>query len=346
MKILSPQLQFGIRSWGAAFPGTLVSNADLIASRADAEHLSVNVREALDRRIVEAFGYKTRYLAHWPGQPFQDDEANSESLATAAVASTLRNLRDVEAFVLGSTTSRRYSGSQASAVLGHFGINAPAYEMKIGCSTSLASLQFAYSLLTYGYDNLLVACAETMSKLIDPDIRESWFGLADGAAAIWLDKHEKKNRFEVKKTCFSTDGDLVDIYTTRADLPPTAERAAQGGYFLRGDATQMRVHAKKYYMQMLNAILPTAADRERIRWIIAHQVSRSLIDEVLSEANLRGHLIWDADRVGNIGGASVLYSLCNALESQPFVSGDEVLLMSVGGGLSYAAQIWKKISYD
>jgi 3-oxoacyl-[acyl-carrier-protein] synthase-3 len=51
-------------------------------------------------------------------------------------------------------------------------------------------------------------------------------------------------------------------------------------------------------------------------------------------------VIWDADRVGNIGGSSILYSLANALKGDRLNGSGDMLLMSVGGGLSFAGQLW------
>lgn len=343
MKVLHPQLTFGVGGVGWAFPGDRpVSNAELLA-RSNNEALSPKVQAALDIRIAQTFGFKTRYLAHWPNEALRDDEMHSEGLAAQAVKEALADERNVEAFILGSTTSRRFSGSQATGVLGKFNIEAPAYEIKSGCSTSLASLHLAQSLMLFGYTNVLVSCAETMSKLADPDVRESWFGLADGAAALWLNQQGYGPRFKVQSTVFSTAGTLADLYTTRADLPPTMERVAAGGYYLKGDAAEMRMHAHRYYLKLIDAVLPSPTSRKNIQWIIPHQVSRALIDEVMVETGLKGEVLWDSEEVGNIGGASVLYTLCRAIKAEMFRAGDQILLMSVGGGLSSAAQLWTRI---
>lgn len=61
-------------------------------------------------------------------------------------------------------------------------------------------------------------------------------------------------------------------------------------------------------------------------------------------AGLTAELVWSADRVGNLGGTSVLFSLAEAWERRTFEPGDEILMMSVGGGLSYAMQHWRTAS--
>lgn len=344
MRVIHPRLRFHVRGSGCALPGEAISNTELLMRHQDTCGLSPAVIHGLAARLRESYGLKNRHLAHVPGTDFADGEETAESLASKAVGNAIGASRGIEAFILGSTTSRRYSGSQATAVLGNFGITAPAYEMKVGCSTSLAGLHSAFSLLSFGYPNVLIACAETLSKVADPANRESWLGLADGAAALWLDSKEGEHCFEATSCVFSTDGALVDLYTTPADLPPTPERAADGGYFLKGDAVSMRKHAFAHYAEMIDTLLPERADRSSIDWIIPHQVSQNLIEEVVSEKGLAGKLIWDADEIGNIGGASVLYSVARAISSGRFEAGQRILLMSVGGGLSCAAQVWDVIN--
>ena len=54
-------------------------------------------------------------------------------------------------------------------------------------------------------------------------------------------------------------------------------------------------------------------------------------------------ILRDSEQIGNVGGTSVLYSLTQAIQNNIFKKGDKVLLMSVGGGLTYCMQLWEKI---
>ena len=49
------------------------------------------------------------------------------------------------------------------------------------------------------------------------------------------------------------------------------------------------------------------------------------------------------NEIGNIGGASVLYTLSDAIQKNTFQAGDQILMMSVGGGLSYSMHLWEKL---
>lgn len=102
----------------------------------------------------------------------------------------------------------------------------------------------------------------------------------------------------------------------------------------------MKELAYTKYQQILNNLLPTEEDRSAITWVIPHQVNRKLITQLLQENQMENKsIIWDSDAIGNIGGASVLYSLARAVNEKIFDQPGKILLMSVGGGLSYAGQV-------
>jgi 3-oxoacyl-[acyl-carrier-protein] synthase-3 len=349
------ELGLGIDVLGAArsWPGTPVDNATLLARHPRTAGLARGALEALSRRIEQKYGVRTRHLARMPGEPEPrargQDEETSQGLALeaarGAVAQAGRRaagapLPDIGALVHGTTTSSRYTGSQAPVILAALNGFAPAYETKAGCSTSLASLHLGFALLAMGYDNVLVSCAETLSKVMNPEVRETWFILADGGAAVWLARNDASPQFEVLESLYHTDGRLADLYTTHGPLPPDHRTIDAGGYVMAGDGARLSQEARNRYRMMLSAMFPGGAGLDRIRWLIPHQINRALIEAVVRESELRAEWIWSADRFGNLGGTSVLFSLAEAIEGNRFEPGDEILLMSVGGGLSFAMQHW------
>ena len=343
MKIIEPHLHFRFIGFGRAWPeGPAVSNMDLLKTHPTFKDFGETKLRMMSDRIAKEIGFSTRYLSHMPGTPFKSTEETTETLATKATRQAVGSkAQDIEVFIHGTTTTRRYAGSQASSIMGSLDVVCPAYETKAGCSTSLACLHMAYSMLNFGYKNVLVTTAETMSKVAHPEKRDDWFGMADGAGSVWIEKSDEKNaQVKVLKSLFSTNGKLVDLYTTPGDLPPRQEEIDKNGYFLNGNAQVLRQHAKEHYLKMLNALLPTEAEKKSIRWIVPHQISRVLSEEVKKEVGFEGEFLWSADKFGNIGGSSVIFTLAEGLENGIFKSGDRVLLMSVGGGLSFAAQLW------
>jgi 3-oxoacyl-[acyl-carrier-protein] synthase III len=333
---------------GTAVPaGPPITNVDLLSMDPELKAKGPEYLQELGTRIESKFGVAQRYMSCRPGQrPSVLRSDTSEDLAFRALKAAVGGTdarRALNLLIHGTTTTSRYTGSQAASILGRIGILAPAYEVKAGCSTSLASLHMAACFLQAGYPDVAVACAETLSKVVHPDVRETWFGLADGGAAVWMAKDDTAPDFVIRRSFFSTDGRLVDLYTTRGLLPPTIEDLQSNGYCLQGDKDALGEASRSHYLNMLDAIDSSGFPLANIDWVIPHQVNRALVDDVLRARAPRASLIWDAREFGNLGGASVLFSLARCLERGAFARGERVLLMSVGGGLSSAAQVWERL---
>lgn len=345
MNILKPNIHFNISAASRVLPQSgPITNLDILKNFPRTSDKSQAFLEKFAEKIGEEFGFHTRYWCHKPWEPLDvSRELTAESLAIEVVRKLLASYKpeSIQAFLLGSTTNKRFTGSQAAAVLGELGLNAPAYDLKTGCSTSLSTLHLAYALMALGYENVLVSCAETLSKVIDFENEKTWIGLGDGASALFIEKNEN-GPFTVEQSFFSTDGKYVEAYTTQGVFPPTQEQLDNIGYHLQGDENLLRELAYARYSDMLKNLLTTQKEKDEITWVIPHQVNRKLIDTLLEENLLSNKcIIWDSDTIGNIGGASILYTLSRAVEEQMFDRPGKILLMSVGGGLSYAAQILK-----
>jgi 3-oxoacyl-[acyl-carrier-protein] synthase-3 len=347
MRVLEPKLKLRVLGRGTGLPDREpIDNVELLRRHPDTRDKPEAFLKGFAAKIESGFGQGRRRMIREPDQAPSLSEPTSEDLAIAACREALGPKGVPSAFVLGSTTSPRYTGSQAAAVLGKLGHRAPAFEVKAGCSTSQASLLYAYSLMKLGYPDVLVAATETLSKTVHPGVKETWFGFADGSGALWLGLDspdapgEALARFEVEKAVFSTDGEHVDLYTVPGRMPPLREEMEAGRYFISGDSAEMKVHALERYVRMIETILPTAADRKTIDWIVPHQVNLRLIEETTEKTGLQDvPVVWDSREHGNIGGASILFSLAKALAEKRFKPGDRVLLVSVGGGLNFGAQV-------
>ncbi len=346
MKVLTPKFRIQIEGAATVFPqNAVVTNFDLLKNHPESKDKPDALLQELAERIHRAYGFRSRHMIRkpWINSAPTEHEENSETLCTEAVKMILakKPKYQPDAFLLGTTTTRRYTGSQATSVLGKFSLEAPAYELKAGCSTSLASLHLAF-LLMHQYDRVLVACAETLSKVVHPDVRETWFGLGDGGAALALRRVKSGGDFFIERQLYSTDGRYVDLYTTPGNLPPHPDTLKRSDFALVGDAGELKERAKVRYLAMIRKML-SKKELKSVQWIIPHQVNLLLNDEVVKETGMSGEILWDSDQIGNIGGSSILYTLSKAIQEKRFRKGDRIFFMSVGGGLSFASQLWKKI---
>lgn len=345
MKMIFPNLMIRIRGGANALPeGRDWSNEDLLKLAPEAAEWSPKHLEIAARRIRDDFGFqKRRYANGGPGGLGVGGVTSEELGYEVAQACLEQHAGAPDLLLHGTTTSARYSGSQATAILGRLGLALPAYEMKAGCSTSLALLHLAARLLRAPGESAMLVAAETLSKIIDPREPSHWMGLADGAAATWLEvAHESDADFVIEKSFYSTDGKHVDLFTTPGQLPPSPRALAEGRYFMTGDSDAMKAVAREHYLGLFETFF-SPEEKKTLNWIVPHLANRSLIEETKQTAGLAGEILWCGDTCANIGGASVLYGLNHFTRARAFAKNDRILFCSVGGGLSFAAQLWRKL---
>ncbi len=348
MKYLKPNTPIKVLGSNAHTAGTFYSNLDIINLNPMAKKLKDSAKESLAKRIEKEYGIKNRYMNRFPGEVKEslEDEKLGEELAKESIGACFKEASEniVEFFVHGTTTPSRYTGVESTYLLNTIGQQSPYLEVKAGCSTSLASLYTGINMLRCGHKNVLINCVETMSKVLNPEVPETWFGGGDGTGTIWLEHNQENPDFEVKAMIFGSDGSLVDTYTTPGKFPPNKKDLDELNYTLKGDGTKLFAASLEAYAKMLSTI-KNDFDLEKINFVIPHQVNLKLIQTLFEKYHNipNAKLITHSDQIGNIGGSSILYSLSRAVKEEEFQKGDQILMMSVGGGLSFALQIWEKL---
>lgn len=337
MTVLEFDLRFDITAWGRSLPGLPVDNLAILSAQEKFLKKKRMMHPLLDLAIQKRFGYKHRHWVRTPWENLSSKQKNSEDLAYEACLQ-LNLSKSPSCFLYGTTTSTRYTSSQATAIAGRLGWRLPALELKAGCSTSLVTLMNAFFHMSAGCEDAVISCSETLSKVLSKKNLDTWFGLSDAGAALHI-KKTTHGPFKLKKTYFKSFGEYVDLFTTRGYLPPTIPELEEDLYTMSGDADKMKNLAYEHYGLMLREFLPTQEERESIDWIIPHQVNKQLIVNLQKELGISGNYMWISDRFGNPGGTAVLLALVTALEEGFFSHPGRILLMSVGGGLSSACQL-------
>ena len=99
----------------------------------------------------------------------------------------------------------------------------------------------------------------------------------------------------------------------------------------------------KYYLEMLTA-LQQHLPLEEVSWFIFHQANWAIIEEMRVRFKIpMEKIIYHCHEVGNIGGASVLYSLADSITQSVFKKGDVCAMVSVGGGINFGLQVWRHL---
>ncbi|MGW4892770.1 beta-ketoacyl-ACP synthase III [Kitasatospora sp. NPDC004240] len=286
-----------------------------------------------DAWIRQRTGIVTRHLA--------EDESVAD-LATAAAAKALAasGLRpeDIGLVTVATCTAIDRCPSTAAQVAGRLGIPAAvAYDLNNGCAgfcTALASAD--HSVRAGAARHALVIGAEKMSDVTDWTDRSSCILLGDGAGAAIVSATEGGSGIGggigIGPVVWGSDPTRSDAVRLVGDWRPRF--AQEGQTVFRWATTEVPALAR----EACRRAGLTPAD---LAGVVTHQANLRIIEAMVRQLGLPEHTVVARDVVdsGNTSAASIPLALSKLVERRDLPAGGPVLLMSFGGGLSWAGQV-------
>jgi len=307
-----------ITGWGTALPEHVVTNADLEA-RLDTTDEWITGRTGIKER---RHGGTTASLAI---------EAGRVALDAAGLTGA-----DIDYLLLATCSPDYQIPSTASEVEAALGIGGGASDLNAACSGFVYGLVHAHGLIAMGLSRILLIGAETMSRLTDPDDRNTAILFGDGAGAVVIE---------------ATDGDdslLSFDLGSDGTLRPLLD-APIGGY--------MQMNGKEVFRRAVSVMVSSASSSmasagvtaDDITLLVPHQANIRIIDAACQRLGI------SADRIasvlhatGNTSSASIPLALVDALDRGRVRAGDLVLLVGFGAGMSWASAVlrWPEVGPD
>ncbi|NSC24515.1 ketoacyl-ACP synthase III [Streptomyces albus subsp. chlorinus] len=266
-----------------------------------------------------------------------EDETVAD-LATAAAGKALASAglapSDIGLVVVATCSARDRCPSTAAQVARRLGIPAPvAYDLNNGCAgfcTALASA--AHSVAAGAARHALVIGAEKMSDVTDWTDRSTCILLADGAGAAVVSALPEGAEDGIGPVEWGSDPSRGDMVRLRDAWQP---RFAQEGQAVFRWAT-----AELPGLALRACERAGLAPRD-LAGVVTHQANLRMIEAVLGKLDLAGDVVIGRDVVdsGNTSAASVPLALSKLVERRELEPGAPVLLLSFGGGMSWAGQV-------
>ncbi len=321
-----------ISSIGTYTPERCVTNAQLPA------HL-----ETTDEWISSRTGIHQRYIA--------PDGQEASDMAVLAARSALQKAHlqpaDIDLLVVATMSPDYPFPSTACLVQGKLGMRTvAAFDVHAACSGFIYALEVASRMMQSGaYRNALVIGAEKMSSVLDWEDRGTCVLFGDGAGAAVLSKSSTLG-VGVIDCLLCSDGMRPELLycpaggsVQRAD----AEAIAQRANFLKMNGKEIFKVAVRLMADSAEQILArnglTFAD---VDCVIPHQANVRIIDSLAKQAGIpREKFFVNIDRYANTSGASIPLALNEALEQGRIKSGNNILLVAFGGGLTWATSLVK-----
>ncbi len=278
--------------------------------------------ETSDEWITTRTGIRQRYFC-----------AEDESTTTLAIEAARKALADsgLDKSEIGCVIVATSSGEYvmpSTACLVHKALalreDIPVFDLGAACAGFLYAVDAARAmLLAHGGRAALVIGAEQMSQLLDMADRNTCvlFGDAAGAAVFALDEDA-----EYAYVC-GTRGDMaIQVGGPRRTLPMTME----GQNVFRFAVSTIPATVEELLEK-------TGKTLDEVDWVVCHQANQRIIDASVRRLGVPAEKFYkNLDRYANTSAASIPLALAEMKESGKLTSGQRVILVGFGGGLTWA----------
>jgi 3-oxoacyl-[acyl-carrier-protein] synthase-3 len=297
-----------------------------------------------DEWIVQRTGIRERRIA-------DESEATSDLSMHAARTAMERagiGAEDVEAIILCTVTPDTYVPAGAVYVQRALGAkNACAFDLSAACTGFIYGLTVGSSLIRSGaYRNILVIGAETLSRVVDFTDRNTCILFGDGAGAVVLSRVEGESESKVIDNYLRSDGcgaALIEMPGGGSRVPTTHESVEKKQHYLRLQGKEVFKFATRSMVDLFErALARNKLAPEDLGLVVPHQVNYRIIEAAQRKLNIPAdRLLLNLERYGNTSAASVPIALHEAVEENRLKTGDYVLLVAFGAGLTWGYSLLK-----
>jgi len=300
---------------GSYLPKRIVTNSE-IASKINTSDRWIRSMTGIVQRHIAGESDSTTEMATLAGR---------RALASAGIAAG-----QVDLIIVATITPDLVFPSTAAMLQARLGArDVGAFDLSAACSGFLYGLAMADAMITSGRCKVaLVVGAERMSHLLDWNDRSTCVLFGDGAGAAVLVPAKKPG---IRSIHLHADGANPDVLRAPSKSSPFLHM--DGGVVFRF-AVRGLVEGGT---ETLEANRTLAAD---IDWTIPHQANLRIIESATKKLNIvKEKVVVTVDRHANTSAASIPLALDSIVQDGKVRSGDKILLLSVGGGFTWASSL-------
>lgn len=324
----------GFLGTGYYLPEKVLTNADL-----------EKIVETSDEWITERTGIKERRLA--------EDDVPMSTLAQKAAERALEDAgvkaEELDLIIVATLTSDRIIPSTACMLQTRLGAtHAAAFDLSAACSGFVYAAMTASQFIKTGvYKKALVVGAETLSKYINWEDRNTCVLFGDGAGAAVLGQVE--DGYGILSFDLGSDGsggDAIQIPSSGSLMPVSKESIDKRLNLIHMDGRETFKFAVKAMGRTVETSLKKIdMPKEQIDWLVPHQANIRIIQSAAKRLSMpMEKVVVNIHKYGNMSAACIPIALAEAAAEKRFKKGDIVALSGFGAGLTWASCImrWSK----
>lgn len=295
-----------------------------------------------DEWIIRRTGIKERRIA----SPDLSESTTLMATNAANAALGMANVapEQIDTIIVGTVTADRQFPSTACLVQKEIdAVNATAWDISAGCSGFLYGLTTAVNSIRCGTSQTaLVIGAERLSSVTNWKDRGTCVLLGDGAGAVVIQATSEVGG--VLSTHLGSDGSAWNLlYCDDGNdyIPPLLDPLDLKPFHLKMTGNRLFKHAVSCMCSVANeALTHNELTTEDISMVIPHQANVRIINATAEHLNIPMEKFFiNLDQYGNTSSASIPIAMDQANRSHHLKTGDIVLLLSFGAGLTWGASI-------
>ena len=326
---MSQKTYAAIAGVGHYAPEKVLTNADL-EKMVDTSDEWIQTRTGIrERRIAAA------------------DETSS-AMGAAAARKALENARvspeDVEAIYVATCTPDMIFPSTACLIQAALGAaRAYGFDISSACAGFLMALDAAAAAIESGrVQTALVIGSEKLSAVTDWTSRNTCVLFGDGAGAVVL---KASDRPGIRSSLLGVDGNQADFLS----IPAGGCKQPASAETVQNHLHTIHMAGRETFKTAVNTMLGAAQDAiaragltvADIDCMVPHQANMRIVEAVAKRlgAGVIEKVFLNLDRYGNTSAASIPLALSEAVAAGRIKSGDKILMVAFGGGLSWGGTV-------
>ena len=311
----------GIKGTGYYVPENVVTNFDL-----------EKIVDTTDEWIRTRTGIEERRFA-------SPDEATSDlsyKAALKAIEVAKIDKNQIDMIIVATCTPDYIAQGTSCLVQNKLGLTSiPCLDVNAACSGFIYGMSMAYSLVKSKiYKNILVVGAETLSRIIDMQDRNTCVLFGDGAGAVIIG---------LSLGAEGEDDMILKVPAGGTRKPNNEETIKNRENFLIMKGKEVFKFAVTVLPKVtLDALEQSKLSVNDLSMIFPHQANERIIEAASKRIKFPLEKFYmNLNRFGNTSAASVAIALGEALEKGLVKKGDNIALTGFGAGITYGSMVMK-----
>ena len=321
----------GIKGMGYYVPENVITNFDL-----------EKIVDTTDEWIRTRTGIEERRFA-------SPDEATSDlsyKAALKAIEVAKIDKNQIDMIIVATCTPDYIAQGTSCLVQNKLGLTSiPCLDVNAACSGFIYGMSMAYSLVKSKiYKNILVVGAETLSRIIDMQDRNTCVLFGDGAGAVIIGEVEEG--YGILGLSLGAEGEddmILKVPAGGTRKPNNEETIKNRENFLVMKGKEVFKFAVTVLPKVtLDALEQSKLSVNDLSMIFPHQANERIIEAASKRIEFPLEKFYmNLNRFGNTSAASIAIALGEALEKGLVKKGDNIALTGFGAGLTYGSMVMK-----